>query len=445
MMTKPIKLIDDAAQQRDWLPTLCTSCSLMCDDVLVTLDQNVVHEVQNACPRGEQWFRRSPAPGTDSCLINNVPVSFDTGIDQAVMILKNARFPLIYGLGESTGENQRVVVAIADWLGATLDSATSQGHATSVQAFQRVGKTTCTLGEIRNRADLLVYWGVNPVVTHPRLLSRYTLMASGRWVPNGRSDRHCVVVDVKPTETAELADEFIRVRPGSDFEAICGLRALLRGIPVNVKRLEQSTGVTVAVWRSLLDRMKNARFGSILFGMGVMRSRGEEKNCATLFELGRELNEVTAFVCRSARGDGNVTGADKVLSWNSGFPFAINFAAGYPRYQPGEYSGIDMLHRGEPDAVMFVGPPPLPHLSVAAIAHLQSVPVITLSEACGLLPPSVGNPNIVFRTRTKVLEEGGSYYRLDEVPLHVRPLISSSWPSEQELLEAIELGLRPHS
>ena len=51
-------------------------------------------------------------------------------------------------------------------------------------ALQQVGESTCTLGEVRNRADLVIVWGSDPVVTHPRHLERY--------LPK---QRHLVVID----------------------------------------------------------------------------------------------------------------------------------------------------------------------------------------------------------------------------------------------------------
>ena len=42
--------------------------------------------------------------------------------------------------------------------------------------------------------------------------------------PDGRSGRHVVIVDVKRSESSELADTFIQVEPGTDFEVLWTLR-----------------------------------------------------------------------------------------------------------------------------------------------------------------------------------------------------------------------------
>ena len=68
-------------------------------------------------------------------------------------------------------------------------------------AVQSVGESTATLGEIKNRSDLVIYWGSDPLVSHPRHLERL-IDAPGMFVPAGRRGRHLVVVDVVETETA---------------------------------------------------------------------------------------------------------------------------------------------------------------------------------------------------------------------------------------------------
>ena len=68
-----------------------------------------------------------------------------------------------------------------------------------------------------------------------------------------------------------------------------------------------------------------------------------------------DLNDFTRFTARRLRIPGDVTGADAVLCWLTGFPFAVNLARGYPRYNPGEYSANELLERGEVDACLLVG------------------------------------------------------------------------------------------
>ena len=72
--------------------------------------------------------------------------------------------------------------------------------------------------------------------------------------------------------------------------------------------------------------MKQAKYGVILFGMGLTMTRGKHLNSYALLALARDMNAHTRFVCKPMRGHGNVTGADNVVTWRTGYPFAVNMA-----------------------------------------------------------------------------------------------------------------------
>jgi formylmethanofuran dehydrogenase subunit B len=407
----------------------------MCDDIGVTVNDNRVTSVRNACSLGGAWFQQPRRTDRPVCEIAGRPASIELGLQQAARILQLAKYPLIYGFGETTCEAQQAAAKIADWVGGTIDTATSFGHSPSIQAFQNVGKTTCTLGEIRNRSDLVIYWGADPVANQPRLLSRYTVDPAGAFVLGGRRGRYVVVIDIRPSATSELADQFIQINRHSDFEALWTLRSLARDFEPEAQRVIEQTGIELAVWRALMARMKVAQYGALLFGMGLMQTRGHRNNCEALLQLARDLNRHARFVCRSVRQRGNVTGADKVVAWQTGYPFCVNLSRGYPRYNPGEYNTSLQLARGEADAALIVGNDPMPDFSAAAREHLRQIPYIALSADESDISRQA---TVSFATAKFGLETGGTVYRMDEVPLALRPVISSDYPSDSEILRRLE-------
>jgi formylmethanofuran dehydrogenase subunit B len=91
------------------------------------------------------------------------------------------------------------------------------------------GKVSCTLGEVKNRADLIIYWGGNPAECHPRHFTKYTIMQKGKFVPEGRKGRTMVLVDIRETLSVKASDIFLQVRPSKDFEVLSAIRALVKG------------------------------------------------------------------------------------------------------------------------------------------------------------------------------------------------------------------------
>ena len=197
----------------------CPGCGCVCDDLRVTTDGGRVVAAERACRLAEPWFLAQTGGQSAEAFVGDRPATVAEAVAAAADLLRTARRPLIYGLSRSTTAGQRAAVALADKLGAVIDTTASTGHAPSIMALQQVGESTCTLGEVRQRADLVLFWGCDPVETHPRHLERYVPPAAAVWA-----------VDTTATETAVVAHRFVRVTPGRDWEALWTLRQLVAGI-----------------------------------------------------------------------------------------------------------------------------------------------------------------------------------------------------------------------
>ena len=413
----------------------CTFCGCVCDDIDLTVDGHTITKAKRACVLGTAWFLNHDVDDRPSCMIKGKPATVEEGIEHASQVLANSRYPLIYGLSDTTSESQRVAVSIADWIGGIVDTTTSVCHGPSGMAFQGVGEVTCSLGEVRNRGDLIMFWGSNPAESHPRHFTKYSLMPKGMFVPNGRKDRTCVVVDVRKTKSANAADIFIPIKPRRDFEGLWTLRALAKGIELDPAQTLEDTGVELSVWQDLMDRMKAAKFGVIFFGMGLTMTRGKHANSEALLALTRDMNDHTRFVCKPNRGHGNVTGADNLVAWRTGYPFGVNLARGYPRFNPGEYTASDVLARGEADAAMIIASDPMANFNEPARQHLASIPYIAFDPK---ETPTTRHAEVAFTVATYGINVPGTVYRMDDVPIPLRPAFESPHPSDLQILEGIE-------
>jgi formylmethanofuran dehydrogenase subunit B len=425
-----LKIVEDAT---------CTFCGCVCDDIELTVENDRITAAKRACVLGKAWFLNHEVDDRPSCLVDGAPASVEEGIERAARILVEANYPIVYGLSDSTSEAQRVAVSIADWIGGNIDTTTSVCHGPSGMAFQGVGEVTCTLGEVINRGDLIIYWGSNPAESHPRHFTKYSLMPKGLFTPGGRKDRKCVLVDVRKTKSAKAADLFIQIRPRKDFEALWTLRALAAGVEVDPVRVEEETGVAMETFQTLMEWMKAARFGVIFFGMGLTMTRGKHVNSEALLALTRDMNAHTRFVCKPNRGHGNVTGADNVVTWRTGYPFGVNHARGYPRFNPGEYTTADTLARREADAALIIASDPAANFSQPAREHLASIPYIALDPK---ETPTTRGAAVAFTVATYGINTGGTVYRMDDVPIPLRPAFPSPHKSDFEILQGIEQRVR---
>lgn len=167
-MTENIRIVEHAT---------CTFCGWVRDDMELHVDveQKRIVKSRNACIPGRAWFAEHTMEAALAALIYRREADLDEAIAEAARMLVEARFPIVYGLSDTTCEAQRQAVAIRDIIKGNLDTTTSVCHGPSGLAFQGIGERASTLGEVKNRADLVIYWGGNPAESHPRHFGRYAV------------------------------------------------------------------------------------------------------------------------------------------------------------------------------------------------------------------------------------------------------------------------------
>ena len=420
---------------------VCPFCGTLCDDLEIDIDikEEKVIEVRNGCQIGtKKYFSSNPSEHRyQKPLIKDngayKEVTWDEAIDKAADILIEAKRPLLYGFSSTECDAQGKGVELAEILGAILDNTASVCHGPSLLAIQDVGAPTSTLGEYKNRADLVIFWGSNPVHAHPRHLSRYSDFIRGYFRKDGRNDRFIVVVDPRNTHTAQIADMYIQVNPNEDYELINVIRATLRGVELDG---DEISGVSMEKIKELVENLKSCNFGVIFFGMGLTQSLSHHRNIDAAICLVRELNDHTKFLLTPMRGHYNVAGANQVFSWQTGYSYSIDFSKGYPRYNPGEFSSVDVLMRNEADASLIVASDPASNFPAAAVKNLFKHPLISIEPHH--TPTSV-NADIILPPAIAGIECEGTAYRMDSVPLRLRKVKDAPGEclTDKEILERL--------
>jgi formylmethanofuran dehydrogenase subunit B len=417
----------------------CTVCGCLCDDLEFDVAGGRIVAARRACSLAEPWIfglnDRRPA----AAAIAGAEATYEAALARAAAILRGSGNPLIFGLSRSSTQGQRAAVHLAEQLAGNIDTTASVCHGPSIMAIQQVGESTSSLGEVRQRSDLVMFWGADPHVSHPRHFERYSVDPASELLPRGRQDRTVIVVDTKPTATSAAADLFVQVHPERDFEMICLLRQLLRGQdPEMLERAALATGVPLSALQDLAERMRGCRYGAVFFGLGLAQRGLGHHTVSALLRLVAELNEHTRFIARRLRVPGDVAGADSVLCWQTGFPFAVNFARGYPRYNPAEFSASELLSRGEVDACLLVGSESVALLPAAARTRLKEIPTIVLDYP-HIDPP--WTPSVRFTTAVYGIHAPGTAYRMDETPIPLRSVMDSEYLTDAEVLTRLREAL----
>ena len=375
----------------------CLGCGCACDDIQLRVEADRIREARNACSLGQDWFGDGSV--SSRIVVGGRDASLGDALDLAVDVLGRAARPLVYLAPDISCEAQRAAIGLGDTLRATVDSVTSGTVRGAVLAAQELGRASATLGEIRNRADVVVFWGVDPSQRYPRFWTRYAPEPTGLHV-GGRRDRIVLAVDVGSARGPEDADDRLAVMPDREV-------AVLEELTAGALRPDHGSPVP-----PLLASILKGRYVALIADAepetgGVGHNDGRS---AALLMLAQALNGPTRCAYVALRAGGNRSGADACLTSQTGYPLAVDFSRGHPRYRPHEHAAA-RLERGGVDAVLIVG-------SVGLIpfpaTRLAGVSTIVIGPRATETPFAV---SAAVDTAVAGIHESGTALRMDDVPL----------------------------
>jgi formylmethanofuran dehydrogenase subunit B len=402
----------------------CLGCGCACDDIDVVVSADRIVEARRACSLGVAWFGDGRVP--TRCLVDGRNAPVEAAIHELSQLLVRSASPLVYLAPELSCEAQREAIALADALHASLDTVTS-AIMRSMLASQERGRASATLGEIRHRGDVVMFWGVDPAARYPRYWTRYAPEPVGQFVPEGRRSRTLISVDVGDSRGPDDADLRVAVSAEDEVATLTALRAMVSSTSrVGSERSE------AAPWsraRELAPRLLDARYAVIVHDAEPWGEADEDRADA-LITLAQALNGPTRCALSTLRAGGNRSGADAVATSQTGYPTAIDFTRRYPRYRPYDGTALMRFALGEVDVALFVG----------AVAEIPPGVIEAMQRPrCALLGPRASESPLAASAAVVIdcgiagIHEGGTALRMDDVPLPLRSSLGVQ-PSARSLL-----------
>ncbi|MGH7702572.1 MAG: hypothetical protein ACREMO_05735, partial [Gemmatimonadales bacterium] len=226
------------------------------------------------------------------------------------------------------------------------------------------------------------------------------------------------------------ADQRLTLDRNEELTALTLMRATVSGREV----APIGPGLEAAV--SLARRLAQARYAVIVHDSEPGAPEADPGRAEALITLTQALNTPTRAALGSLRAGGNRSGADAVMTWQTGYPFAVDFSRGYPRYRP-EESATALLAERRIGAMLLAGS--ASEIPARVLEQMGKLPVILIgpraSEAS--IPAAVA-----IDTGKAGIHEGGTAFRMDDVPLPLRPSVGGP-PAAAEVLGALLGRLRP--
>jgi formylmethanofuran dehydrogenase subunit B len=403
---------------------VCTGCGCLCDDIQAEIDGGRLGQIENACAKGAAYLQAAFNPDRRAkSRIRGQSCSSEAAIDEAARLLSKAKRRLIFGLDSSTLETQALAIELARKLGAALDDASSFSYGPLIEGILSQELPTCSLSEVKDKADLLLYWGTNPTATHPRHLSKYTYYAYADFNPAGWYPKVTLSsIDVRPTELTAMSKPAFRIKPRGDRELISGI-------------LGESPTASVEA-KQLSELVKKARFCAIFCGLGLVHSLdGDFSGFSQMVQL---LSKSIRMAVIPMAAETNMVGFNQSLHKQTSYVNQLGFAGGVSHGR--QFSFLEQAYNRTPDCILVVGSDPSSMLPQSLMNNLEGVDIICLDH---FSTPTTEGASVVIPTAVPGVESGGNVVRLDGDSIALAQPIKNGYPTEEEILRQLLEKVQP--
>ncbi len=408
-------------------------CGIGTDDLTIRVDGVALKVTANGCAVNTPAFEQ-PIADTQPRVAGQV-VSLETATAKAAEILRNTNQPVFGGCATDVN-GMRALLALADHSGAVVDSAAFNNARRNLLALQDSGWMNTTLAELKNRCDMLLVVGCDPESFAPRFFERYLWNEEAMFLGD-TSDREIIYLGKTPSGNASTSPSGRKatVLPCADAElpeVTAMLSALVKNRPIQAQSV---AGIAIADLQGIADKLRAARYSVIMWGAAALAFEHAELTVQTICSIVKDINlqgaRCSGFPLGGKEGDQT---ANQVCGWTTGYPARVNFAKGFPEYDPYLYDTQAILRNGEADALLWVQT-----FNVGATPPKTDLPTIVVGRSGMTFEKE---PDVFIPVGTPGIDHAGHAYRLDNVvAIRLKKLRDSGLPSTAQVLHAIEQAL----
>ena len=406
-------------------------CGIGSDDLKITVTGHQVKVTENGDAVTTAGFETPP--GDTAPRIGGQPATLEAAIDTAARLIGAANLPVFSGFGTDVNES-RAALSLIDRCRGIFDQQRSEGGLRNLLVLADSCWMATTLGELKNRVEVLVSFGTDIEAQFPRFFERF-IWPQETLFGADVNQREIIFIGAEPSGKAAIspngrAPEIIPAAAENLPAIAAALAALAKGATLNTHEIG---GVPVARLQAIVDRLRSAQYSVVTWAAGQLNFPHAELTVQQLCRMIVSLNSETRIAVLPLGGQEGDRTASQVCAWISGYPTRVSYSRGYPEYDPYHNSTNRLLANGEADALVWVSslgltPPPASHIPTIVIGRSG----MNFTQEPDVYIP-VGVPGI---------DSAGHQYRCDNVvSLPLYKLRDAGLASAAEVLRAIETTL----
>ncbi len=397
--------------------TTCRGCGLLCDDLTISISGNEIILSENTCSAAENWFQSATHLQEKSEKTQDT----EKAISTAKKWIRESGSTLICGLNGLTLQAEAELINLARKNDAFLSAGTPPEK---IDSYQRYGGASCTLGEVRQRADFVLLGNVDLCSIWPRF-EKQILSKPSRFLCSSKPRQLIFFGDASLLAEPTRYSEVIDIRPDQFAQAILLLRRFCknRSRPVESSGETESnqslTSKTIDQIRELAERLLNAEY-PVLFHDETLA----EKNFLWSKLIGEVNQKSRLHSLTVSAGQAKGAVSDTVLAM-TGFPDHVAFRNKEILHDPFRFQAARLIEKNEFDLVIYAGDSPGKNWSDSFQKLASNTRLILIHS--GITSASPVKASLVeIVAQIPGIHEAGTTLRCDGVPLPLRSVIGSN-------------------
>ena len=402
----------------------CPACGLLCDDIV--LKNNKVANTN--CSKAIAFFEQ---PLNDaSPLIRGKPVTLQQAIAQATQLLKTSQQPLFSCLSTDVA-GFRAVYNLAQKTNASLTHMNAASMERNMKVLQSTGWQTTTLGEVKNRADVMVCFG-DIAKHHPRFFERF-VDVDGMFVK--AKQREIIFIGENCNISTEISSNaapasLLACRADDLPEITLVLRALVAG---KALKKTEVAGVKVGDLQIVADKLKTAKYAVLAWVAKDLDFSHAELTIQNITETVAILNATTRAAGLPLGGSDGDTSANNTNTWLSGLALNDEVVAHDLVVWVNSFS-FDKLSPENDKPQIVIG-----NANIVGAACSREAPALNDEGKSRLQAAPTKAPDVFIPIATPGLDCGGTLFRVDSaVILPLKRIRDTDLPTLSEVVSRIE-------
>ena len=322
----------------------CPFCSLLCDDIQLTVNNNNNFKQLNSnCSILSHSLKKKIKDQFAS--INGKKINITKAINSLSSLLKKSKATLFAGMGTDI-KGTKATLKIADKFKCIIDHFSGDSYVKNIKSIQEEGGFFLTLSELRNRSDTIIIIQLSNEEL-PRLFEKYIF---SKKTINNLKKRNLVFIGNKVPQfiyknKKKFNFDHIKLNSTNLLNFISSLR---NSIKSDISEIKEKKIL------SLLKLFKQTNYGSILWSIKELDNNISDLIVTEINLLIQDLNKFTRFAGLSIGGSEHITTVNEVMLWQTGFPIRTSFEQGFPVHDINQFSTKRLIDKKEIELVIWI-------------------------------------------------------------------------------------------